>query len=334
MIKDKIPSIDRKTKAWIAVAIVVIAILISYWRYSAYHPSTDDAYVQANVVQMSAQVSGPVKIVHVKDLQQVKAGDPLFTIDPKPYELNVARAEAQLQMTAHKVDGAQDAVAGAAADLTLRKAQLELTKKNTQRILALVKQNRLSQADGDKATGDLRIAQANYNSASSRLKQIEQERGQLGNDNAQLKEARAKLEQAVLDLRHTTVTAPNDGTIANFSLRKGSAVIAGQPLFALVESNQWWIAANFKETELKHIRPGQPAKITIDMYPSLKLHGIVDDISSGSGAAFSLLPAENATGNWVKVTQRFMVKINITDTDMSLPLRIGSSSYVTINTRS
>lgn len=135
-------------------------------------------------------------------------------------------------------------------------------------------------------------------------------------------------------MEHATIIAPTRGWVANISLRPGQVVGVGQPLFSLVEDGEWWVDGNFKETDLARIRPGQPVSLTIDMYPGTKVNGSVESIGAGSGAVFSLLPAQNASGNWVKITQRFPVRIRLSDKpkDPALQLRVGASVTVTINT--
>ena len=145
--------------------------------------------------------------------------------------------------------------------------------------------------------------------------------------------AKTALEQAALNLAYTNIMAPTDGELAQFTLRPGQTVTAYQGLFSLIGDNTWWVMANMKETNLNRIRVGQKATIYVDLYPSHSFHGIVKSISPGSGSSFDLLPAENATGNWVKVTQRFPVKIAITDLDPHYPLRIGASCSVVIDTK-
>lgn len=151
----------------------------------------------------------------------------------------------------------------------------------------------------------------------------------------QLRSAAAALTKSTHDRVKTHVIASSDGIVSNVSLRPGATVQAGTPLFAIIGSNEWWVNANFKETDLARIRLGQPATVRLDMYPTVKFDGVVDSISAGSGATFSVLPPENATGNWVKVTQRFPVRIRITNPphDPAAPLRVGASATVTVDTQ-
>jgi membrane fusion protein (multidrug efflux system) len=148
----------------------------------------------------------------------------------------------------------------------------------------------------------------------------------------QIQTARLKLAQAQLDLSHSVITAPADGILGEVSIQPGDYIMTGEDLFPMVDSSSVWVAANFKETDLERIHPGQPVSIDLDMYPKQSYRGEVESVSPASGAAFSLIPAQNATGNWVKVTQRFPVRIKVMDKDHTLPLRLGSSASVTIDT--
>jgi membrane fusion protein (multidrug efflux system) len=268
----------------------------------------------------------------VQDHQTVKQGALLFTIDPAPFQIAVAGAEAQLALSRQQVAGSTDQVAVASAEVLQRQSQLTDIQKNTQRILILSNKGLMPKASADDAKERLQVAQAALAAAKSRLQQVQQELGQVGESNAQIQAAAAKLAQAQLNLAHTRITAPADGILVNFTLRPGSMVTVQTPLFALIENHHWWVDANFKETALKRIRVGQLATIHLDIYPDHVFHGVVQGISAGSGAAFSILPPENATGNWVKVTQRFPVRVDITDPNPKYPLRVGASSTVTIDT--
>jgi len=198
------------------------------------------------------------------------------------------------------------AVNKAEANLRQRQAELLNARTNQQRVGVLVAEKFLSSQAGDDATMAVSTAEAAQAAA------------------------KASLAQAKLDLEHTHVTAPVKGTVANLSLRPGTMVQASNPLFAVIASDQYWVDANFKETELEHIRPGDTAEIRVDSYPDHVFHGRVDSLSGGAGTAFSLLPAQNATGNWVKVTQRVSVKVIVLDPDPDHPLRIGTSAEVTV----
>ncbi|HET9469969.1 MAG TPA: HlyD family secretion protein, partial [Usitatibacter sp.] len=154
--------------------------------------------------------------------------------------------------------------------------------------------------------------------------------GKSGDENAAVQAAAAAVKAAELDLERTRVVSPVNGMVANFTLRPGNTVQPGAPLFVVIASDEYWVDANFKETQLKEIRPGEKATITSDVYPDVTFHGVVQSVSGGSGAAFSLLPPQNATGNWVKVTQRVPVRVRIEDPDPGRPLQIGTTATVRI----
>lgn len=286
--------IDTPRRVLRATAVgTVLAVILGggywYWRYSSHFVSTDNAYVNAHVVQMAAQVSGQVKAVHVSENQAVVQGEELLEIDPQPFQFAVEKTQAQLRQ---------------------RTAELQNAERNAQRIRSLVQQHFVSSHTADDASTSVTTAKAALNAAA------------------------ATLQEAKLDLEHTHVSAPVSGTIANLSLRPGSVVQANAPLFAIIGTDQYWIDANFKETELGNIHKGDAAEIHVDSYPGHVFHGKVTSLSSGSGAAFSLLPPQNATGNWVKVTQRVPVKILVLDPNADFPLRIGTSAEVTVRFKS
>ena len=186
-------------------------------------------------------------------------------------------------------------------------------------------------AKGDEAIEQLSVAKASLAASKSQLAQSQQELGKTGSANANIRAATTALAQAKLNLSYTNITAPQSGYIANFNLRTGDSVTAYNPIFALVENRIFWISANFKETQLTNIKPGQSATIVIDMYPDHVFKGRVESIGRGSGSSFSLLPSEDATGNWVKVTQRFPVRISIIYDSANFPLRLGASCTVTVD---
>lgn len=316
------------------LAVLVAAATGWYLWQRSYYPATDDAYLNANVIRIAAQVGGPVSRVAVSDQQAVNAGDLLFVIDPAPYTLAVQQAEAQLAQTGSDLSAASAAVQRAREQVTEAQTAYDEAVQDARRVLALAKNGAVSKADSDHATARRDSTRAALKSAQSALQEAIDRRGKTGNSNARTRVAEAQLAQARLDLAHTEVRAPVAGIVSDFDLRPGSNVTAGETLFALVDTGEWWVDANFKETDLHRIRPGQPVVVTLDMYPGATLHGAVQSVSPASGAAFSLLPPENATGNWVKVTQRFPVRIRLPDPDPALALRVGASSSVSIDTRS
>lgn len=325
---------NRKRNAlfWIGVAIVLAILVYAYFLDQKYWPYTDDAYVNAHYVDEAAQVSGPIAQVLVHNNQFVTKNQLLFVIDPRPFQAVVDQQVANVHLAVQQMQADIAAVDVAVANVNAAKAQLIVNQKNYDRTSVLVEKGQASISSGDDALGTLQTSQAQLIAAQNQLIEAQKVLGDVGDRNAQIQLARAQLESARLNLSFTRIYAPADGYITNFEARVGTMVTAQQTLFELVESSKWWVYANYKETQMDRIKPNQPVSITVDMYPGVSFKGYVDSISSGSGTVFSLLPPENATGNWVKVTQRFAVKIIITDSDPKHPLRVGSSSEVTVNT--
>ena len=312
---------------------VIVALGGGGWWYISYtsaHPSTSDAYLGRHVVNIAAQVSGPIQSVLVHNNQAVKAGDLLLTIDPAPFTLAVHKAEAQLQQAKEGLAAADARVDAAQAQLASAAANAAEAERHAKRIADLVAKGSASKDLGDSAEQAKLDAQGALNNARAELAAATAARGAPGDDNAAVRSAQVALDQARLDLQHTRIVAPADGIVGNFDLRPGSFVESGSALFALVESRDVWVDANFKETDLPRIRPGQPATVTVDLLPGRTFRGEVEDLSPASGAAFALLPAENATGNWVKVTQRFTVRVRILDPVPAL--RVGASAEVRVDT--
>lgn len=279
---------NKNMKIQIIVGFFILSALV--WLGFAinghYHVSTDDAYINANVVRIAPRVTGKVIKLHIKNNQFVEKGQVLFDLDPEPFQVAIDAAQAQLMLS---------------------EAELTNANMNEKRTLTLVQKHYVSPQGGDDVIASYKIALA------------------------KVEANKAALQQANLNMRYTHVTAPTSGWVANVSTREGDMVAANQPLFALISHEEFWADANFKETEMEHIKPGQTATIVTDLYPNHTFHGYVESISGGAGAAFSLLPPQNATGNWVKVTQRVPVRVAITDHDPAYPLRIGISADVTIN---
>jgi membrane fusion protein (multidrug efflux system) len=275
-------------KKIIVVVISLIALsILAYWRYEVIHPSTDNAYVQANIINISPQVSGRVNHIYVQNHQHVNAGDLLFTIDAEPFTIALEQAQALAEQHA---------------------AEAQNAHLDSERAIKLAKKGVLSQQAADDAAAKISTAEA------------------------ALKAAQADVDQAKLNLRYTKVTAPAAGSVENFTLRIGDVLTANTIVFAIIDDSQWWVDANYNEDDLERIRIGQPAKVEVDMYPSKSFKGTVESISSGSGTTFSLLPPENATGNWVKITQRFPVRIRLLDIPKDTPPRVGASATVIIDT--
>lgn len=323
---------DIKKHLVISIVTILSLVMGFSWIYGLFRVSTDDAYVNANIVQISPQVTGRITNLYVSNNQYVKKGDPLFDIDPETYQIAVDKAKAQLAITRQTVDQLSAAVTAAAAEVAVREAEYRAAKSTNDRTATLVKRNVLSKQSGDNAIANDQSAFATLQAAQANLAQAQSNLGKPGDENEQVRLAKANLNDAELKLAYTHVVAPSDGMIANLSSTPGTVIEANQPVFALINSGDFWVDANLKETDLKNIKPGQKADIQVDMYPGRVFKGEVVSISGGSGTAFSLLPPQNATGNWVKVTQRVPVRVRFVHVNDRYPLRIGTSATVKIHT--
>lgn len=317
-----------------ALTVIALIAITIFLIYKHYHPSTKDAYVGANTVHVAAQVSGPAQKVKAQNYQMVHKGDLLLTIDPRPFKIQLQKAQAQLAQARQNIQAEKAQIAIAKAQVKQQKAELEWAKTHAQRINELVKKGRISKQKGDKVTSKRLEAEAALVAAKNKLDKAKAQLGPHSKDRAQLQQAKAKIHQAQLKLSYTHITAPTDGQLINFSVRPGTMVRKGKPLFDVVSDNKWWVDANFKETQLTNLHVGQTAKVTLDMYPDQTLNGHIESISQGSGSAFSIMPPENATGNWVKVTKRFPVRIHLDAKDFPRQLRVGASANVTVNINS
>ncbi len=325
----------------VLVLLLFIGAGVYYWQHLHTFVSTDDAYVYGYMGVISARVPGRVAQVSVDDNQFVKPGQVLATLEPQDYETALAQAEANLGKLRQDMAEKYVKVSTSQAKLAEAEANLKLAVTDKARYTALYERRTIPKQTLDNVDTRYRVNQA----LVSRYKgEIKEALAAIGgstslplDEQPTIKEARAKLEQARLNLQYTKVTAKLTGYITRRQVEAGNWVQPGQPLMMLVplEVNQLWIQANYKETELTHVYIGQPARVRVDTYPGVEFHGRVDSIMSGTGSAFSLLPSENATGNWVKVVQRIPVKIALYPPfPDNRPLRIGMSTEVTIDTRS
>lgn len=322
---------------WAVLAIVVIAIAIGgyfYWEHSQRYPSTDDAYIGAHVVHPAPEVSGEVAVVAITNNEYVQKGALLYKLDATPFQLAVTKAEAQLRQAATTNSTLSASVAAAKAQVANQKAQLTKAQLNSKRTRNLVNKGYRTKAQGTDARAALKSAKAALALAQANLHKAIEELGADGEKNSRIVKAKANLALAQWRLEHAVINAPCSGTIASLTLRPGDNVTEGRAPFVLVCDSRVWVDANYKETDLTGINKGDTATIAVDMYPNKTFHGRVIGISPASGTAFSLLPPENATGNWVKVTQRVPVRVLITDFDATHPLRVGTSAEVTIDTQS
>lgn len=322
---------------WAVLIVVVIAIAIGgyfYWQHSKRYPSTDNAYIGAHVIHPAPEVSGQVDVVAVRNTEHVQKGDLLFKLDLTPFKLAVQQAKANLS-EANETNATLNAgVAAARAEVANREAQLQKAKLNAKRIGNLVTKGYRTQAQGTNVQAELKSAQAALALAKANLHKAIEQAGEKGEGNYRVVHARAQLALAKWKLDHAVVSAGCSGNVTELQLRPGDNVQAGRSPFVLVCDNRVWVDANYKETTLTGINRGDTATIKVDMYPNKTFHGRVIGINPAAGTAFSLLPPENATGNWVKVTQRVPVRVLITDADPAHPLRVGTSAEVTVDIQS
>ena len=320
--------------------LVLLGLLIAatagawYWHETSKRQRTENAYVNARIVQVSSLVMGPIVRVPIHDNQYVHKGDVLFEIDKRPFEAALAEAEGRLRLAEQGTRQDQSDVLATEADVAQQNASLNNAQSQLRRTTQLVEQNFMSKQALDDAEARVRTAQAAVEAAKARVAKARAALSANGDTTPAVRVAQAEVEKAKLDLEHTTVRAPEEGWITHFDLTPGTVVTPGNPLFAIVVAGSFWVDANFKETELAGVMPGRPATIVVDMYPDHAFHGQVESLAGGTGAAFSLLPAQNANGNWVKVAQRVPVRISITDPDTRFPLRVGATATVTVQTGS
>lgn len=322
----------KRITAMVAAAGVVAGGLYGYHRYDARYPSTDNAYVTADVVHVAPQVDGRVLQVAVRNQQHVQAGDALYRIDPEPYRLAVERAQAHLEQTRQDVARDAAAVVSAEAEVKRLRVLLDNAAARARRSAELKSDNYVSQQTAEDAQADEQATRAALAVAQAKLDEARVRLGKPGDDNQAVREAQAALAEAQWRLDNTRLAASCDGRITQLTLQPGDAVRAGHADFVLICDRGVWIDANFKETELARIRPGQPVSIAVDMYPGTDFSGQVESINGASGVAFSLLPPQNATGNWVKITQRVPVRIRVAQPDADHPLLVGTSARVRVDT--
>ena len=338
---------DRKKMIGLALCLGAAVVVVAGWAWARESgaASTDNAYVRGDVTALAPKVAGYVTAVQVEDNQAVRAGEVLFRIDDRDYRAKLAQAVAN-------VEAAKARLANVDAEMALQHslirqaeaqrrsvvAELNLAAKASDRRRELIRSNTISQAHVDESDAAKSRAEANLLAASATVEAQQQRIAVLAAQReaavAAVAQAEAARDLAQIDLESTVVRAPVGGVIGNRQVRVGRLVAPGASLLDIVPLANVWIVANFKETQLENIRPGQRASITIDGYPSGTLEGVVDSFAPGSGSAFSLLPADNATGNFVRVVQRVPVKIRFAGNPLSGRLVPGLSARVEIELES
>lgn len=350
----------RRKRLLLGIAGVVAVAGVGYGAYDllvlSHYAETDDAYVNADVAQVTPLVGGPVQAVYVQDTQVVHKGDLLVRLDPSDQQIAVQQAQADLLAAMRKYNQTQansQALSGQVeartADIERSQAQLGVAQANYDRAQVDYQRRQKLAATGavsgdelTAATNAFATAKANLVAAKAAITQAQSNRSAARGDlaanqalltgttvdrNPDVAAARARLAQAKLDLQRTEIRAAVDGVVSQRQVQVGQRVAPGTKLMVLVPVNSLYVDANFKEGQLKHVQPGQPVKLTSDLYGGdVVFHGKVAGFSGGTGAAFALIPAQNATGNWIKVVQRLPVRVTLDPNELKAhPLRVGLS---------
>ena len=342
------PSIEPGAKTrlqrlrWPLMSLAVIAVLgggTYFYVEGGRYQSTDDAYAQAATVSVSANVGGRVSEIDVRDNDLVQRGATLFRLDDAPFRIAVSDAAAHLADARLQIESLKSTYRQRLVELRAARDTQSYAKQQYDRQTRLLASGITSQAQFDQASHAL-------DAARQQVANVQQQIGvalaDLGGDpniaperHPRVEQAQAALDRAQLNLSYTVIDAPADGIVAKVEqLQVGDTIEASTPVFALVSVHDVWIEANFKEVQLARMRPGQAATVEIDRYPGERFSAKVTSVSPSTGSQFSMLPPENATGNWVKVVQRVPVRLQLTQVDPGLLLQAGLSANVTVDTRS
>jgi membrane fusion protein, multidrug efflux system len=321
----------------LAVPIMLAVLGAGYYLAEEPYVSTNDAFVRAAKITVNARVAGQAVEIAVRDNQHVRQGQVLFRIDPEPYQIAVDQAEARLASARLQIEGLKATYRQQQAELQSARDSAAYDQREYERKKALVANDFTPREVYDQTETTLKVARQHISS-------IEQEIANTvvalnGDPNIEVdrhptvRAAKALLDRARLDLSYATVTAPDDGTVARVDdLQVGNFVNPGTAVFSLLSSRRIWIEANFRETGLTHMRPGQEATLDVDAYPDHKFKAHIVSMSPGTGSDFAVLPPENATGNWVKVVQRLPVRLELDEVDPNRPLFSGISVTVRVDT--
>jgi len=306
-----------------------------YLIHGRYHETTDDAYVGGNLVQITAQVAGTVVSIHADDTDYVKAGQALVRLDQADAQVMVAQAEAQLAKTVREVRNLRETSTGGEANVAVRRAELKKAEQDLARRRAVEASGAVSGEELQHAIDSVTAARAAVTQAEQ---QLAAQRAMVDHtdlrDHPDVRAASARVREAYIALGRTAVPAPVEGYVARRSVQLGQRVAPGAVLMTVTPLDRVWVDANFKENQLSHLRPGQPVTLVADAYgSSVEYHGRVAGFSPGTGAAFALLPAQNASGNWIKVVQRVPVRIALDAKELDAhPLQVGLSMQVDVDT--
>ncbi|WP_439501503.1 HlyD family secretion protein [Aminobacter ciceronei] len=330
----------KKRGRVLLMAALPLALVVGggyFWVTGGRYQETENANLRQAKVNIASEAAGRIVKVDVSDNTTVKAGDVLFEVDPEPYKIALAQSDASLAAARLNVEQLRAAYSQAVAQERVAASGLDYARAQFDRSNGLVTKGVNTKSSLDEARMDLDKAEEQHSAAVQGIASAKAALG--GNPDIETDKhptvlsALAARDKAAFNLAQTTVRAPADGVVSQAaSFKVGQFVGTGTALFSLVETGDTWIEANFKETQLTHMKAGQEAEIVLDTYPDRTFRGTVEAIGAGTGAEFSLLPAQNATGNWVKVTQRIPVRIKVDATDAGLAMRTGMSATVSIDT--
>ncbi len=322
----------------VAGPVLVLLAAGGWYLTTGRYVSTDNAYVQAARVAISTDISGRVVEIDVKDNEKISTGQMLFRLDPRPFRIAVDEAKAQLATVRFQIHALKATYHLKRADARAAEATSDYQEREFERQKRLLASGTASQQQFDQAR---QAFETGRQQLASKQQEVAVALANIGGDpdlpleqHPMVQHAQAALDRAELNLSYTEIRAPENGIVTKVEqLQAGDYVNASTPLFSLMSTDRVWVEANFKETELTHMRPGQQATVEIDTYPDAVFSAKVESLSPGTGLTFSLLPAENATGNWVKVVQRLPVRLSLDRFDPNAPLRAGLSATVEVDTR-
>jgi membrane fusion protein (multidrug efflux system) len=335
---DAQKSRQRKTRMSMAIGIFLLMGLLwgLYWFFvSRYHEETENAYVAGSMVVVNAQTAGTVEAILAEENQAVKAGDVLVKLSPTDAQVALAQAQAQLANATRQIQNAFNTVSVTRAQMAQADSAVKIAQDAVNRRAALVKTGAVSKEEYDQALNALNQALAAQKTTAEQNKTAgAQIAGTTTQNHPAVEAAKAAFRSAYINNKRLAVLAPTDGVIAKRNVQVGQQISQGVPLMSIVAANQLWVEANFKETQLANLRVGQPVELKSDVFgSSVKFKGVVQGIGIGTGSAFSVLPAQNATGNWIKIVQRIPVRIQLDAEELKAhPLRVGMSMLADVNT--
>lgn len=316
------------------VVLAALAEATVVYRHVMRHPRTDDAFLRANFIGIAPHVSGPIIELPIADNQPVKQGDLLFVIDPRPYQHALDLATAELELTELEIRGYERAVQTAEARVVAREADAAYAKQYLARVEPLLRGDFATRNQVEEARTKMRASEAALAEAKAEVARAKDLMGKLGDVNTRRKAAEARVAADRLRVDYCRVTAPFDAWVTNLNIAVGQYANEGREIFALIDDREWFVMANYRESFLRSIAPGMPAEIFLMSYPGKRLRGRVQGVGWGlhqrNGATVGVLPEVEPTLNWLRLAQRFPVRIRVEDRDPEITLRMGASAVVTI----